>query len=194
MLKSSKKNIILGVDEVGRGSLAGPVVAAAVILPGGTGSNIMIKDSKKIPVKKIVSIAAEIRKIAVYAIGMASVEEINEFNILEATMLAMRRAIFQVTEKYDILRVDGNHNPLKNFADFKSIVETVINGDNLCQSIAAASIVAKSYRDELMKELHTQYPLYYWDKNKGYGTKKHLEAINKYGLSIYHRTLFCVKF
>ena len=193
MLTYNRKNVVLGVDEVGRGALAGPVIATAVILPENI-DNIIIKDSKKIPVKKIASVATEIKKIAVYAIGMVSVKEIEELNVLRATMLAMRRAVLKITHRYDAIRVDGNQNPFKDHTDLEKTVETLIGGDAFCRSIAAASIIAKNYRDTLMQKLHQQYPKYYWNDNKGYGTKKHFEAIDKYGISKHHRTLFCRKF
>ncbi|MDJ1407842.1 MAG: ribonuclease HII [Candidatus Midichloria sp.] len=187
------KKIILGVDEVGRGPLAGPVVAAAVILLDGH-ENILIKDSKKIPKNKINSIAGEIKKSSAYAIGIASVAEINELNILQATMLAMRRAIAGIKKNYHLIRIDGNQNPLKESIELGKTVELLIDGDAICRSIAGASIIAKSYRDKLMKELHYQYPYYCWHENKGYGTKNHIKAIRDNGISNLHRDLFCRKF
>ncbi|MDJ1257942.1 MAG: ribonuclease HII [Candidatus Midichloria sp.] len=189
----TEKKIILGVDEVGRGPLAGPVVAAAVILFDGH-ENILIKDSKKIPKNKIGSIASEIKKCSAYTIGMASVAEINELNILQATMLAMRRAIAGIEQNYHLIRIDGNQNPLKESIELGKTVELLIDGDVICRSIAAASIIAKSYRDNLMKELHYQYPYYCWHENKGYGTKNHIKAIQEHGISNLHRDLFCRKF
>ncbi|WHQ46437.1 MAG: ribonuclease HII [Candidatus Midichloria sp.] len=188
-----EKEVILGVDEVGRGSLAGPVVAAAVVLFEGR-ENILIKDSKKIPKNKINAIANKIKKCSFYAIGQASVAEINRLNILGATMLAMRRAIAGIDQNYHLVRIDGNQNPFKDLMEFEKSIELLINGDAICRSIAAASIIAKSYRDNLMRELHQQYPSYYWHENKGYSTKKHIEAIREHGISNLHRELFCKKF
>jgi len=184
----NKEKIILGVDEVGRGPLAGPVIAAAVILLHGSES-IPIKDSKKLSEKNINIISDEIKKYSIYKIGVASVEEINNLNILQATMLAMRRAILQIDNYYDVIRIDGNQNPLSS-ASLKPI-ELIVKGDSSCRSIAAASIIAKDYRDALMRALSKKYLCYNWHKNKGYGTKKHIEAIKKHGVSDVHRELFC---
>ena len=173
-----------GVDEVGRGPLAGPVVAAAVILdflniPEG------INDSKKISKIKRESINKEIINSSTISIGQASVVEIDKINILQASLLAMQRAVngLRITPK--IVLVDGNNAPLVNIK-----TETIIKGDNHSLSIAAASIVAKVFRDKLMKNYSSQYPGYAWEKNSGYGTKEHLEAIKRLGVTPIHRTSF----
>lgn len=208
-LKSSLDNKrILGVDEVGRGPLAGPVVSAAVILLDGY-ENAVIKDSKKLSEKQIIRSADIIKKHSIYAIGEATIAEIDNMNILNASMLAMRRAIAQIKLCYDIILIDGNQDPFKAQKRFSHEIEEkdhkeslrngdisyelIIKGDEQYQSIAAASIVAKDYRDSLMRQLHNQYPHYHFHRNKGYGTKNHIEAIKQYGLSDVHRTSFCAK-
>lgn len=177
--------IIAGVDEVGRGCIAGPVLAAAVIIS----KNFIdkgIDDSKRLSAKKRESFAEYIQYTCQFAIGMASVEEINEINILEATKLASIRAVELLSIKPDIILVDGN----MNFHDNKYI--SIIKGDSKSLSIAAASIVAKVARDKMMEELYNEYPLYDWANNKGYGTKSHIEAIQKYGFNKHHRN-FVIK-
>ena len=175
---------LAGVDEVGRGPLAGPVVAAAVILDF---SNIPkgINDSKKISKIKRENINKEIINSSTISIGQASVVEIDKINILQASLLAMQRAVngLRITPK--IVLVDGNNAPLVNIK-----TETIIKGDNHSLSIAAASIVAKVFRDKLMKNYSSQYPGYLWEKNSGYGTKEHLEAIKRLGVTPIHRTSF----
>ena len=182
--------VILAVDEVGRGPLAGPVVAAAVILSSRNTDHIEIKDSKKMSEKKIILSASQIRECSAYAIGIADVVEIEEFNILKATMLAMRRAIEKINMPYDLIHVDGIHSPYPG----DNRVVTIISGDSICRSISAASIVAKDYRDNMMRNLDQLYPQYYLSKNKGYGTKDHMNAIREFGLSEIHRKSFCKKF
>jgi ribonuclease HII len=184
----SDQKIIMGIDEVGRGPLAGPVVAAAVILHEGH-ATLTIKDSKKLSNTAIRQIAHEIQQVASYGIALASVAEIEELNILQATMLAMRRAAAQVTKHYDVVHVDGNRNPWQSSLK----VRLMIKGDTLCRTIAAASIIAKAYRDQLMEELHIKHPEYQWYQNKGYGTKKHIEAIQRHGVVAEHRGVFCRK-
>ncbi|MCS6821221.1 MAG: ribonuclease HII [Microscillaceae bacterium] len=178
-----------GIDEVGRGCLAGPVVAAAVILPRNY-QNSYVKDSKKLKPVERVLLAQEIKKIAIsYAIAQAEVEEINQYNILNATFLAMHRAIQKLTPQPEYLLIDGNR-----FKPYPSIPHTcIVRGDSLYLSIAAASILAKDYRDNLMKSLALHYPHYDWQNNVGYATPKHLLAIEKYGLTNYHRKYFRVK-
>lgn len=242
--------LILGVDEVGRGPLAGPVVAAAVVLLRH--EDLHIIDSKKLSEKQIVQTAQAIKFYSEYAIGIADIHEIERYNILQATMLAMRRAIIQIQTRYDAILVDGNQNPFHNIdmtsaekclqlisysqnsnneakryhvveeqidkhgvldgvdinintqlvKQFTSMinsnnhikVKTVIGGDRQCRAIAAASIIAKAYRDNLMKKYHEQFPVYHWNSNKGYGTKEHINAIQCHGLSPLHRISFCSKF
>ena len=178
------KIITAGVDEVGRGCLAGPVVSAAVILKKGIDLS-LLKDSKKISFKKRVKIAEHIKLNSIYAIGMASVEEILKINILQAALLSMKRAIDQLSVKPELILIDGNFAPqgLKNF-------KTIINGDEKIKSISAASIIAKVYRDELMIKLSEKFQNYAWEKNFGYGTKAHIEGLKKFGITSHHRKGF----
>ncbi len=176
--------IVAGVDEAGRGPLAGPVVAAAVILPGSHGI-IGLDDSKKLSPKKRAALEAEIIATCNYAIGVAESDEIDQINILQATMLAMQRAVDGLAQKPDHILVDGNRLPEWDYsADF------VIGGDAIHENISAASIVAKEYRDRLMVEADQKYPGYGWASNKGYGSKVHMEAIKNLGPSPYHRKSF----
>ncbi|MCQ2454834.1 MAG: ribonuclease HII [Clostridia bacterium] len=179
-------NLVCGVDEAGRGPLAGPVCAAAVILP----DNLVIEglnDSKKISEKKRELLYDVIINNAVcYSICFASVEEIEEFNILNATFLAMNRAIESLNVTPDFCLIDGNRMP-KNI---KFPSETVVKGDSKSASIAAASILAKVTRDRLMLEYDKKYPQYGFSKHKGYGTKQHYEAIRNFGVTEIHRKSF----
>ena len=180
---------ICGVDEAGRGPLCGPVVAAAVILPDGylpEGLN----DSKKLTDKKRRELFPIIKEQAVaYGIGLASHEEIDEINILQATYLAMERALAQLTVKADLALIDGNRSK-----DFGLPVKTVVKGDSLSANIAAASVLAKVTRDDLMLELAEKYPEYGFDVHKGYGTKAHYAALREHGASPIHRMTFLKKF
>ena len=181
--------LICGVDEAGRGPLAGPVCAAAVILPPHAhipGLN----DSKKLTDKKRRELYPVIMEQAVaYGIGFASHEEIDEINILQATYLAMERAIAKLSVRPELALIDGNRAK-----DFGIPVKTVIKGDSLSASIAAASILAKVTRDDLMLEAAKEYPQYAFDVHKGYGTKAHYEALAAYGPSPIHRMSFLKKF
>jgi ribonuclease HII len=181
-IKMTKK-IIVGIDEAGRGPLAGPVVAAAVIMPHNL---IGIADSKKISAKKREILFKEIIKIGQVAVGIATVEEIDKINILQATMLAMQRAYENLNIKADIVLIDGNKAPKLICND----VQTIIDGDNLIEVISAASIIAKVTRDHIMQDLDQIFPEYLWHKNAGYGTKEHIEAIQKHGVTIHHRQSF----
>lgn len=182
------KSLICGVDEAGRGPLAGPVCAAAVILPRG----IIIEglnDSKKLSEKKRELLFDEIKEKAVsYGIAFASVEEIESINILNAALLAMNRAIFQLSEPSVYALIDGNRSKGIEFEN-----ETVVGGDAKCASIAAASILAKVTRDRLMLEMAEKYPGYGFEKHKGYGTKLHYEAIKALGPCSIHRPSFLKK-
>lgn len=181
--------IICGVDEAGRGPLAGPVCAAAVILP----PNLEIpglNDSKKLTDKRRRELFPVIKEQAVaYGIGLASHEEIDEINILQATYLAMERAIAQLNVKPELALIDGNRAK-----DFGIPVQTVVKGDSLSASIAAASILAKVTRDDLMTEAAEKYPEYQFDVHKGYGTKAHYAALTEHGPSPIHRMTFLKKF
>ncbi len=175
--------IIAGIDEAGRGPLAGPVVASAVIIDN---TNIIpgIKDSKKLSKKKRELLYEQITSNYAWSTAIISHTEIDEINILEATKKACSIAAANLSLKLEIVLVDGNM-PFKD----KRFV-SIINGDNLSLSIAAASIVAKVTRDRLMLDLSTEFPQYLWHKNSGYGTREHIEAINIHGLSPYHRRSF----
>ncbi len=176
---------VCGVDEAGRGPLCGPVCAAACILPSGLYIE-GLNDSKKLTAKRRDKIFEEIKSNAVaYSIAFASVEEINELNILEATLLAMRRAIDGLSSKADYALIDGNV-----CRGFQLPTQYVIHGDAISPSIAAASILAKVTRDRLCDELDQQYPQYGIAKNKGYGTKQHMDALRQYGPTPIHRTQF----
>jgi ribonuclease HII len=179
-----KKIIIAGVDEVGRGCLAGPVVSAAVILKKGINLK-LLKDSKKIPFKKREEISDHIKCNSYFAIGVASVEEILDLNILQASLLSMKRAIVKLTVRPSLTLIDGNFAPvgLKNY-------KTVINGDEKVKVISAASIIAKVYRDRLMIRLSEKFSNYAWESNFGYGTKAHLEGLKKFGITSHHRKGF----
>ena len=180
-----KNNKTAGVDEVGRGCLAGPVFAAAVILNNKINTK-DIKDSKKIPFKKRILLSKYIKKNSIYAVGSASVEEIGKINILNASLLAMQRALKKLKRKPSIAYIDGPFAP-KN-AKMKCI--TFIKGDEKISCIAAASIIAKTTRDLFMIKLAKKYPKYSWNKNFGYGTADHLQRLKKYGITEHHRKKF----
>ena len=181
--------VICGVDEAGRGPLAGPVCAAAVILP----EHLEIPgltDSKKLTDKKRRELFPVIKEQAIaYGIGLASEAEIDEINILQATFLAMQRALDQLQVKPNLVLIDGNREK-----DFGLPVKTVVKGDSLSMNIAAASILAKVTRDDLMVQMAEQYPEYGFEIHKGYGTKAHYAALTEYGASPIHRKTFLKKF
>ena len=175
---------IAGIDEVGRGPLAGPVIAAAVILdrkniPEG------INDSKKIPKAKRILLAEKIKENSIYAYGAASEIEIDEINILQASVLAMKRASDGLSVVPKTTLIDGNFKP-----DIKNNTISIIKGDSKSVSIAAASILAKVYRDEIMLKYSKQFPEYGFQTNSGYGTKEHLSALKNYGITPIHRKSF----
>ncbi len=178
------KNLIAGVDEVGRGCLAGPVVSAAVILKKGINKDIL-KDSKKISFRKRVEISNHIKLNSIYAIGIASVKEISKLNILQASLLSMKRAIMQLSIKPELILFDGIFAP-KGFKNYK----TIINGDEKIKVISAASIIAKVYRDRLMIKLSEKFSNYSWESNFGYGTKAHLDGLKRFGVTAHHRIGF----
>lgn len=176
--------VICGVDEVGRGPLAGPVIAAAVILnPAMIPHD--LNDSKKLSATKRSYLNDQILACAEFAYGEASLEEIDELNILHASMLAMQRAVENLPRKVDHILVDGNRLP-----DFDAPATAVVKGDQKSVSIAAASIIAKIKRDFLMKKLAKIHPEYGWERNSGYGTREHMEALNLVGPSRFHRKSF----
>lgn len=181
--------VICGVDEAGRGPLAGPVCAAAVILPPHLEIP-GLTDSKKLTDKKRWELFPVIKEQAIaYGIGMASEAEIHEINILQATFLAMQRALDQLHVKPDLALIDGNREK-----DFGLPVKTVVKGDSLSMNIAAASILAKVTRDDLMVQLAQTYPQYGFEIHKGYGTKAHYAALREHGPSPIHRMSFLKKF
>lgn len=181
--------VICGVDEAGRGPLAGPVCAAAVILPEGLEIP-GLTDSKKLTDKKRRELFPLIQERAIaYGIGMASQQEIDEINILQATFLAMKRALAQLSVQPDLALIDGNRE-----TDFGLPVKTVVRGDSLSANIAAASILAKVTRDDLMVEMAKTYPQYGFDVHKGYGTKAHYGALREFGPCEIHRMTFLKKF
>ena len=179
-----KKVITAGIDEVGRGCLAGPVVSAAVVLKKGIDLK-FLKDSKKISFKRRVEISEHIITHSHYAIGIATVDEIFTINILQASLLSMKRALDNLSIKPGLTLIDGNFAPsgLKNF-------RTIVNGDEKIKVISAASIIAKVYRDRLMIKLSKKFANYAWDSNFGYGTKAHLEGLKKFGVTSHHRKGF----
>jgi ribonuclease HII len=188
----STSAVIVGVDEVGRGPLAGPVTAAAVFVDRQKITLDLltkIDDSKKISQKKHATISKQIESIAIIGIGWASSGEIDQLNILEATMLAMQRAISclrkQIISDPDYILIDGNKVPRLDFPS-----KAIVRGDEKSLSIAAASIVAKNKRDAFMTSLSKLYPGYGWEKNAGYGTGEHLAAIEREGITVHHRRSF----
>ncbi|MBO4655245.1 MAG: ribonuclease HII [Bacteroidales bacterium] len=191
-LKSHFSDIELlecGCDEVGRGCIAGPVFAAAVILPYHY-QNEEINDSKQLTAAKRTQLRSMIERDAVaWAVGQVSEKEIDKINILQASFLAMTRAVQQLSVKPQLLLIDGNRFVNRTDIPYR----TVVKGDATYLSIAAASILAKCYRDELMERLHDEYPQYGWKDNKGYPTPYHQEAVLKYGNSPYHRRSFQLK-
>ena len=181
-----KDKIEVGIDEAGRGSLAGPVVAAAVILP----ENFELpglKDSKKLSLKNRLRLKEAIKQQAIaWAIGEATAQEIDEINVLQATFLAMHRALDKIEVPFDQLLIDGMHFKAYNNRPHHCIIK----GDDKMASIAAASILAKTYRDELMQELSKTYTEYGWDHNVGYPTLEHRKAIERNGITEWHRRSF----
>ena len=182
---NSLMKIIAGVDEVGRGSLIGPVYAAAVILNKSVNPKIL-KDSKKLTKEKREILFNYIKKNSIWATGKASVKEIDKINILQASLLAMKRAIKKLKKKPSQVLIDGNKIPdLKNYN-----LIAIVKGDQKIPSISAASIIAKVTRDKFIKTLAKKNKGYNWDQNFGYGTKQHLKAIKKLGVNKHHRKTF----
>jgi len=185
-LQFSNYNLEAGCDEAGRGCLAGSVVAAAVILPKNF-SNSEINDSKKLNEKTRKKLAEIIKENAIcYGIGIVNEKEIDKINILQASILAMHRALENLSIQPDFIAIDGN-----KFNTYKEIPhQTIVKGDGKYTNIAAASILAKTFRDELIGNLHELHPHYNWKKNKAYGTLEHRNAIAKFGITDYHRKSF----
>ena len=181
-------NVVCGVDEAGRGPLAGPVFAAAVILPENCEIE-GLNDSKKLSEKKRDLVYDDIIRDAIcWSVGIADEKEIDEINILNATFLAMKRAVDGLKIKPDLAYIDGNQYPKTGVKEI-----TIVKGDGKCMSVAAASIIAKVSRDRFMLEIAEKYPEYQFSKHKGYGTKLHYEMIEKYGVSPVHRRTFLKK-
>ena len=179
------KNIIAGVDEVGRGSLVGPVYAAAVILKKNLDKK-KLKDSKKLTKKNREILEKYIKKNSYWSIGSATLHEIEKLNILNASLLAMKRAIKKLNKKPSRILIDGNRVPkMKNYN-----LKYVVKGDEKIPEISAASIIAKVARDKLITKMSKKFNRYSWDKNAGYGTKLHLIAIKKFGVTKHHRKTF----
>lgn len=184
LLNNNPQALICGIDEVGRGPLAGPVVACAVILNEGH-RYLGLDDSKKVTARKRQILNKKLKDgVLEYAYGLASPEEIDELNIYNATQVAMNRALSQLVNRPDHLLIDAMS------LDTTIPQTSIIKGDAKSVSIAAASIMAKEYRDDLMKEIADEYPGYEFEKNVGYGTKAHLESLNKLGITPYHRKSF----
>ena len=179
------KSIVAGVDEVGRGSLVGPVYAAAVILKKNLDKK-KLKDSKKLTKKNREILEKYIKKNSYWSIGSASLKEIEKLNILNASLLAMKRAIKKLKKKPIEVLIDGNKIPkIKNYK-----LKYIIKGDEKIPEISAASIIAKVSRDRLITKMSKKYVRYFWNKNSGYGTKDHLSAIKKFGITKHHRKTF----
>ena len=177
--------LIAGVDEVGRGSLIGPVYAAAVILDKSINKK-LLKDSKSLSKSKREILSKYIKKNSVWAIGKSSLKEIDKINILNASLLAMKRAIKKLSKKPYLILIDGNKLPkIENYK-----LRSIIKGDQKIPSISAASIIAKVTRDKMITNLGKKFKGYYWDQNYGYGTKQHLKAIKKLGVTNQHRKTF----
>lgn len=187
LLPYYKENVVeAGCDEAGRGCLAGPVFAAAVVLPPDF-SNEMLNDSKQLSEKKRYLLREVIEREALaWAVGVVDNEEIDKINILNASILAMHRALDQLKLRPENIIVDGNR--WKPYGTVPAT--TIVKGDGKYLSIAAASILAKTYRDDFMLKIHEEYPMYHWDRNKGYPAKVHREAIREHGTTPYHRLSF----
>ena len=174
--------LVAGVDEVGRGCLAGPVIAAAVILRKNIPD---LKDSKKLSKKKREELSLIIMQNSYFSFGSSSPKEIDKINILQASLLAMKRAILNLSVEPGKILIDGIHKP-----DLNTDTQTIISGDSYIDEISSASIIAKVYRDNLMMQFDKEYPNFYFSSHMGYGTKMHKAAIKKYGITPIHRKTF----
>lgn len=186
-LRAEGARYIAGVDEVGRGPLAGPVVACAIVMPPGKRAISGVDDSKALKPRERERLARLIRRDAVaLSLGAASVHEIAALNIYQATVLAMRRALRRLSVAPDAVLIDG-----KPIRTLEIVHRAVVGGDARCYSVACASIVAKVTRDRLMSSLSVRYPFYGWSRNSGYGTAQHIVALRSAGMSAHHREAFC---
>lgn len=185
-LKIHTEKLECGTDEAGRGCLAGPVTAAAVILPDAF-ANAILNDSKQLSLIKRNNLKSLIETEAIaYSVTHVMMEEIDKINILQASIIGMQRSIAALKVQPEFIAVDGNKfSPVKNIPH-----QCVVKGDAKFLHIAAASVLAKTYRDAFMEKIHLEFPMYNWKKNKGYPTKEHREAILKYGITKYHRKSF----
>lgn len=181
----SPNDIEIGCDEAGRGCLAGPVFAAAVIWPHDLVID-GLNDSKQISESKRNEFRKAIEQNCSWAVGVCNAQEIDKINILNASILAMHKALDLISTPFNSILIDGNR--FKQYKDIKH--KTIVKGDSKFLSIAAASILAKTHRDEFMENIHLEHPYYHWNKNKGYPTTDHREAIKKFGITEYHRKTF----
>lgn len=192
LAKGPKGQVVIGVDEAGRGPLAGPVVAGAVVL--GRRAPMGLDDSKKLTAKRRGELEAAIHSTCLWAVGVAEVEEIDRVNVFGATMLAMTRAVTAVcaalgSDPHEVL-IDGNLTPMGRTDGWRWPARAIVGGDGCEPCISAASIVAKEHRDRLMRQLAAEHPHYGWERNAGYGTAEHLEALRRHGPTIHHRRSF----
>jgi len=186
--KRTKDRVVIGVDEAGRGPLAGPVVAAACVL--GAGAPEGLDDSKKLSTKRRAALEPQIKASCHWALGVVEAEEIDRINIFAATMLAMTRAVAALGLEPDEVLIDGNMTPAGRHPDWCWPARAIVGGDGLEACISAASILAKEHRDRLMREYALSHPHYGWETNMGYGTAQHLAALREHGPSPLHRRSF----
>lgn len=186
--KRTKGRVVIGVDEAGRGPLAGPVVAAACVL--GPEAPAGLDDSKKLSAKRRAVLEPQIKTSCRWALGVVEAEEIDRINIFAATMLAMTRAVAALALEPEEVLIDGNMTPAGRHPDWRWPARAIVGGDGLEPCISAASILAKEHRDRLMREYALEHPHYGWEANKGYGTAEHLAALRKHGPSPLHRRSF----
>ena len=191
-LELGARNIVIGVDEAGRGPLAGPVVAAAVVL--GEGVPAGIGDSKKLSAKRRASLDEELRASCKWAVAVVSPQEIDRINIFQATMEAMTRCVRDLVAQFDsapeVVLIDGNQTPEHRCAEWNWPARAIVGGDGIEPAIGAASIIAKEWRDRIMIEAAQEHPHYGWERNKGYGTAQHMEALRVHGPCDLHRQSF----
>lgn len=189
---TTPKGLVIGVDEAGRGPLAGPVVAAAVVM--GEGIPLGVADSKKLSAKRRAVLDKQLRASCQWAVTVVEADEIDQLNIFQATMEAMTRCVRDLVKsvgsKPEIVLIDGNQTPERRCEEWCWSARAIVGGDGIEPAISAASIIAKEWRDRLMIEAAQKHPHYGWERNKGYGTKEHMEALRKHGASPLHRQSF----